>query len=699
MSIYITASFIQSMFSLDKKMQKQTMACLKSLEENFKTDSLKIHKLDNCKCDNRFRSARVNDDVRIIFANTGNGDKALLYVDHHDAAYSWCEGKYLQSTNFGAQMLYDERLEASSIAMLKEKQAISAFFEPEEPLLMKQNIKPKHLAKLGIPEVHAQNLLEISDEDTYIDYVQIFSEELQEALISLAVGDKSFDLIYNELIDADYENGLTHEHKDTRRRFYLMQSLDELEAILDNGDFEAWTVFLHPSQEKLVRANYNGPALVEGGPGTGKTIVGIHRAVHLSQNVFLPDDGKKILFCTFSKKLARSIDAKLDLLVTQKGYRKSNIDVMGVDAYLRRLYINAYRRTPELKDGEIRGLLRNMYEVLKPSSGSASFYLFEYVEVIEKYNIKTLEEYLNVNRAGATTSLNRKQRETAWKFFSEFLKEKERRRLMSFVDMAHEVYRAIKDGKVEKEYDSVIIDEAQDLEPIKLRVLSTSVKAQANNVFILCDMNQRIFKFSSWKKESDINIVGRTAHLSINYRTTKQISDYARYQFVNSSIITDHIKEYKSIVNGQPPVVVPFKTEGEQKKYVAQCVKELMDTIPEEQICIICPTNNYCTAIESVLQFMDIPCRILEKEILPEPGKGVCICPIKGVKGLEFRAVILYNYDKIEGTQIVSSTYPAIASGYEKMAECAKYVAATRARDELIITYLEREDVGNGITI
>ena len=51
---------------------------------------------------------------------------------------------------------------------------------------------------------------------------------------------------------------------------------DALQAVLDER-FERWQVFLHPTQRKLVERQYNGPARVGGGPGTGKTIVALHR--------------------------------------------------------------------------------------------------------------------------------------------------------------------------------------------------------------------------------------------------------------------------------------------------------------------------------------------------------------------------------------------------------------------------------------
>ena len=45
---------------------------------------------------------------------------------------------------------------------------------------------------------------------------------------------------------------------------------------------EEWMAFLHPDQAKLVRRSFSGPARIRGAAGTGKTVVGLHRAASLS---------------------------------------------------------------------------------------------------------------------------------------------------------------------------------------------------------------------------------------------------------------------------------------------------------------------------------------------------------------------------------------------------------------------------------
>ena len=99
------------------------------------------------------------------------------------------------------------------------------------------------------------------------------------------------------------------EHPDTRRRFVTILSDKDLTAILD-APLEKWRVFLHPSQEKLVAKNFNGPAKVTGGAGTGKTVVAMHRAKHLASKVF-PEKTDRILFTTFTANLAQNVEQML----------------------------------------------------------------------------------------------------------------------------------------------------------------------------------------------------------------------------------------------------------------------------------------------------------------------------------------------------------------------------------------------------
>ena len=101
-----------------------------------------------------------------------------------------------------------------------------------------------------------------------------------------------------------------------------MTSVEELERALD-APWDKWTVFLHPEQRQLVERDYAGPARVAGSAGTGKTIVALHRAVHL---VRTHPDGR-ILLTTFSEPLAHALRANVKRLIGNEPRVAERIEV------------------------------------------------------------------------------------------------------------------------------------------------------------------------------------------------------------------------------------------------------------------------------------------------------------------------------------------------------------------------------------
>ena len=128
--------------------------------------------------------------------------------------------------------------------------------------------------------------------------------EAAEALLEIAVGGSP------EPVAAQVTLADPFDHPDAQRRFRILKDVDELERALD-FPWEKWTIFLHPSQKEWVENEFNGPARVTGSAGTGKTIVALHRAVHLAKNN--PDT--RILLTTFTDALANALKEKLKHLI------------------------------------------------------------------------------------------------------------------------------------------------------------------------------------------------------------------------------------------------------------------------------------------------------------------------------------------------------------------------------------------------
>lgn len=690
--IVITDSYMMSVSKLNKQERKLATNTIKQMKNDISLPSLKVHAVDREKCDSKFRSARVNNDLRIIFMHEGDYC-TLLYIAHHDEAYDWCEGKYFKKTDFGASYIFDVIQQEKVIKKVREEEQDTYY--QQDIAILEGKISKKELLKLGINEIHANNLLLIKSEDVFMDYIAIFPEELQEALVDIYTEARAFEVIYNELIVKANDEEIVDIsqsmlHKDTRRRFYVTQSMEELEYLMDNEEFEKWTVFLHPSQEKLVTINANGPILVEGGPGTGKTVLGMHRAAFLSKNVFKKEDNKKILFCTFSRKLAKNISLSLKRLYEQQNI-PMNVDVMGVDSFIQQQLINCGQdlKVDMVQFDKIMKQVNNS----KRWEYSLDFYRYEYFQVIERYGILSLEQYLQVSRKGMGTPLNENQRKKVWEFFRLLFRKQRELGVATFVNRAEKLESLLLNGKVFPMYDSIIIDEAQDLEPAKLRLLNRCVKDEKNGLMILSDFNQRIYNLLTWKGDTDISIVGRTYHLAINYRTTKEISDYASMIYFKGREKNDYMKSYKSIVKGNEPIVKGFINEEKQWNAIIATVSDLVSQgIAHNKICIVFPMTNTKDSFVKELDKKGIKYLFLQNDAIPSEADSdmLCLCLTKGIKGLEFQFVVLASSETVgkglEGKYIVDEMARNL---YQKQVDCERYVAATRARDGLLVTYVE----------
>ena len=158
-------------------------------------------------------------------------------------------------------------------------------------------------------------------EDTLLSLADHLPAEAAEALLELATGGKP------RVPQPVQVGGDPFDHPDARRRFRVMDKVEELARALDYP-WDKWTVFLHPEQREWVERDYGGPARVSGSAGTGKTIVALHRAAHLARTN--PD--ARVLLTTFSDTLANALRTKLKRLVSSEPRLAERIDVYSLDA-------------------------------------------------------------------------------------------------------------------------------------------------------------------------------------------------------------------------------------------------------------------------------------------------------------------------------------------------------------------------------
>jgi hypothetical protein len=218
--------------------------------------------------------------------------------------------------------------------------------------------------------------------------------EAAEALLELATGGKPREP------EPAVAAASPFDHPDAQRRFRVMANVEELQRALD-FPWEKWTVFLHPEQRELVERDYSGPARVSGSAGTGKTIVALHRAVHLARTH--PD--ARVLLSTFSDTLAHALQTRLKRLVSNEPRLAERIDVYDLNTLGLRLYKSHIGEVTLASRDLARELLKEAATAVPGHKFSLHFLLTEWEQVVDAWQLQNWDEYRDVARLGRKTRL------------------------------------------------------------------------------------------------------------------------------------------------------------------------------------------------------------------------------------------------------------------------------------------------------
>jgi superfamily I DNA/RNA helicase len=126
-----------------------------------------------------------------------------------------------------------------------------------------------------------------------------------------------------------------------------------------------------------------------------------------------------------------------------------------------------------------------------------------------------------------------------------------------------------------------------------LRLVRALVPEQGDDLMIVGDGHQRIYGRKASLSQCGIDIRGLGRKLKINYRTTEQIRKFAVAVLEGIEVDDldddyDSVNGYRSLVDGQSPVIKSFASEEEEAQWVVEQIQRLVDAGARSQdICIV----------------------------------------------------------------------------------------------------------------
>lgn len=686
MEFRISDTFTDSLARLTAQEQKAAKMTAFDLQLDPTSNGLSFHKLDRAK-DLNFWSVRVNSDIRIIVHRTSSSI-LLVYVDHHDDAYKWAERRKIERhPTTGAMQLVEVRELVQEVEIYRApvpeapSEPTPQPAAPAKPLFA--NLRKLELMAFGVPAEWVEDVRRAT-EDTLFDVIEHLPQEAQEALLKLAVGEQP------EVPEPQPETDDPFAHPDAKRRFRVLTNVEELERALE-FPWEKWAVFLHPAQEELVQRSYNGPARVSGSAGTGKTIVALHRAVHLSK--LNPD--ARILLTTFSKALANSLKSKLANLTANEPVLAARITVKPISAVGYDLYAERFGQPNIASSALVRSLLREASDTVEDNKFSQQFLLNEWADVVDAWQLKTWEEYRDVSRLGRRTRIGGKQREVLWKIFRQVREGLEKRNAVTWSDIFGRVTEDF-GSAAQRPFDFAVVDEAQDLSVAESRFLAALAGNDPNGLFFAGDLGQRIFQQPFSWRALGLDVRGRSYTLRINYRTSHQIRVQADRLLPASVSDVDGNSESRlgtvSIFDGPPPSVVVTNSVDEEVATVANWIKaKIREGVEPHEIGVFVRSDDEIMRARAALKATEQSTVVLGDKVEVVAG-SIAVATMHYAKGLEFKcAVVMACDDEVIPLQSRIETVTD-ESDLKEVYETERhllYVACTRARDHLLVSAVD----------
>ncbi|WP_454932452.1 UvrD-helicase domain-containing protein [Actinomyces oricola] len=584
--------------------------------------------------------------------------------------------------------------------------------------------------ELGIDVGVAAAALAAKRESELLDLAVTMDPAWQgEALFALATGSsieeikKTFGLRAPQRTsatarDADVIAGLRTPA--AQSMFTWVETDEDLRRAIEGLSFAQWQIFLHPQQRNLVERRVNGPMRIFGGAGTGKTVVTVHRAAALAERDAKNGQDVSVLLTTYTRNLADDLKRQLAELsptlhlATKVG--EPGVLVSGLDRVAWCILQSAGdsiahiaakvlgRKRTRLQASNTKKIwqevLLTMEHRLPEHLRSVDFLESEYELVILPHRVTTLQTYLRVRRPGRGVPLNRKTRAAVWEAIETYRDKSASLDIISFSEQlalaAAWLERDAEQG-LARPYKHVLTDEAQDLTPAHLQLLRALADEGPDDLFLAEDSHQRIYGKKITLSHYGIEVRGRSRRLTRNYRTTRQNLGFA-FSILERGVYEDmegqpEEHHYVSPRSGPDPMLIHATSRAHELDEAATLIglwlEEDTDNGVEapETIAILVRDRYQRDAVTTGLAERGIEVRSVDREAARN-GRPV-VMTMHRAKGLEFRKVLLFDVSESSIPRSLRDLQYSEADYADALLRerSLLYVAATRARDQLAISW------------
>lgn len=442
----------------------------------------------------------------------------------------------------------------------------------------------------------------------------------------------------------------------------------------------------------------SGDLLVKGVPGSGKSVVLMERALRFNKKAIEAKETKKILILAFTNSLVKYTEALVDLTgLKPRMIEISTIDKLCLALYRKmanRKFVYIITKSSEREQFIDRAIQKHMDKTKKKHRFhdiSAEFWAEEFLWIKQK-NITSEAEYVGAERIGrgGKVRMSREDKAVAYSMFAEYCALLTAAHKYDWEDIYSYLIKNAKKIPDDDKYDYILVDEAQDLSYVMLKVAKLLTR---RTITIAADKAQKIYSTSFSWKEIGIDIRGKASKsLEKTFRSTKQIVQLAesllevnRAQQEDQSEFTDPVLPTRE---GELPQIISCKTAlDEQDMVIGLAIKYVK---ANNVVGILYRSySEYITLKKWLMNAGIVPEEISKKTEWSLNKPGVKLSTFHSSKGLEFDVIIIPKFTEanLPLNSMVEGADQEQLEEIKAQERSLLYVGMTRSKYNLYLTF------------
>ena len=474
-----------------------------------------------------------------------------------------------------------------------------------------------------------------------------------------------------------------------------MEDLEDLqEAVLEAAladPIEDWMTFLHPDQAKVVRRSWSGPARIRGAAGTGKTVLGLHRAAYLTAT--RPGE---VLFVSFVRTLPVVLRGLYRRMAPSTAHR---VEFTGLHAWAIDL-LRARGVEYKLSSRAVETAYRMAWSTHGKTSVLArldvpwTYWKEEIDYVIKGRGLTDLSQYVDLVRVGRRTRLRPEHRAAVWDLYRAYEAALDEQKTIDFNDLLLLALVEVRKARP-KHYMAVIVDEVQDLTKVGVQLLHALVGDAPDGLLLIGDGQQCVYPGGFTLVEAGVAVTGRSTVLRVNYRNTKEILDTATalvasdsFQDLEGSDESGH-RDMEIARSGPIPIRVNARDLASHDAALLQIIHDTTKRlgVTRGDLAVLAARRKTVQSCLAMLRRAGLPCIELE-QYDGRSSDAIKVGTFKRAKGLEFKYVFLPQLSDGPSTRWQEESESAHRERME-LERRELFVGMTRARDGLWLGFLD----------